>query len=140
MNRFGPGELPDDIYRQLVGDLYGPVQSVIMGILSTALVGSFISWRTGSASLAALTAAMTLVAVGRMMLLRTFRTNDVITRCIAELHRWELIYLASTSLFTVFIGALCFVAIVFTDDAVSQLLIVSLATGYTTGVTRRSSS
>jgi diguanylate cyclase (GGDEF)-like protein len=138
--RFDPNELPIDIYRQLVGDLYGPIQSALIGALTTTLVGCFISSRTHSAELAALTAAMALVAVGRLLLALTFRKKGGAAGDVRELRRWERLYFTGASAYTACLGSLCLVALVFTDDAISHLLILSLAIGYTAAATQRNSS
>jgi diguanylate cyclase (GGDEF)-like protein len=138
--RYVPEKLPDEIVRQLVGDLFGPIGSAIIGYLTAILVAGFITWRTQSLALAVATVAIILVSVWRLMLTLAFRHRDARTRDVSDLRQWERLHFAGTSAFTACLGALSLIALAFTDDVVSHFMICAQAIGYTAAASQRNSS
>ena len=133
--------LPNDILAELVDALYQPLPSLIVGAASVTFVGAIASWRAGSSWLAACTAGLVLIAIGRAFLALSYHRHvhggppDPDT-----LHRWELRYAVGSWTYAACLGGLCLAAFLTTDDAVTHLLVNAITTGYAAGVTARNSA
>jgi diguanylate cyclase (GGDEF)-like protein len=133
--------LPNDILAELVDALYQPLPSLIVSAASVAFVGAIASWRAGSSWLAACTAGLVLIAIGRALLALSYHRHvhggppDP-----HALRRWELRYAVGSWTYAACLGGLCLAAFLTTDDAVTHLLVNAITTGYAAGVTARNSA
>ena len=106
-----------------------------------AFVGAIASWRAGSSWLAACTAGLVLIAIGRALLALSYHRHVLRgPRDPNALHRWELRYAVGSWTYAACLGGLCLAAFLTTDDAVTHLLVNAITTGYAAGVTARHSA
>jgi len=134
-------QLPTEVFAALIDDLYAPLGSFMIGAAAAALVGGMAAERTSSAWLLALTICATAVAAVRVVITLNYRKHKpAIGGDAAALRRWERWYAFGASAYAACLGGLCFVALAFTDDPISYLLLNGTAVGYTAGATARNSS
>ena len=132
---------PPEIYSALIDDLHGSLFSFISGATTAVLVGAIAAWRTGNLWLTALTICTAIVAAARILAIAEYRRrrpgagNDV-----ALLRSFERQYAIGATVYAALLGLTNFVAYVFTDDAVSCLLITANSAGYAAGAMARNSS
>jgi diguanylate cyclase (GGDEF)-like protein len=132
---------PPEIYSALIDDLHGPLFSFISGAATAVLVGAIAAWRTGNSGLTALTICTAVVAAARILAIADYRKqrpglgNDV-----RRMRGFERRYAVGATIYAALLGLTNFVAYVFTDDAVSCLLITANSAGYAAGAMARNSS
>ncbi|NVO16563.1 MAG: EAL domain-containing protein [Rhodoplanes sp.] len=130
--------MPSDVLAELIDSLYAPIGSLVVGWSCSILIGVIVSARTGSAWLAAITAALALIAAARGLLVVSYRSRPVGPDTDLEtLRRWEWRWLLGAWVFAGTLGGLCFVCFVQVDDPVAHLLVDATTIGYTAGATTR---
>ncbi len=133
--------LPTEVFAVLIDDLYSVLVSLAIGATTAALVGGIAVLRTDNPWLAVLTAATAAIAAARLLLTFGYRKNrSTFGGDAAALRRWERWYAIGASVYGACLGSTCFVAIAFTDDPVSHLLLIANAVGFSAGTTARNSS
>jgi diguanylate cyclase (GGDEF)-like protein len=132
---------PSDILAQLIDALYAPLATLLLGATSAFAVGLAVSMRTGELALADCTGLLFIVSLTRICVALAYRRRDVRQPLDAPaLLRWEARYAIGCWAFSASLGLLCFFALTQTEDAVSQMLVIAMTTGYTAGVIGRNSS
>jgi diguanylate cyclase (GGDEF)-like protein len=133
--------LPTSIYAILVNDVYSVLGAFAIGACTATLVGSIAAWRTNNLLLTILTISTAAVAVVRVSITISYRGHkSTIGDDLGALRRWERWYAIGAATYGACLGAMCFVALLLTDDSVSHLLLISNAVGFAAGTTARNSS
>ncbi len=133
--------LPTEVFAVLIDDLYSVLVSLAIGATTATLVGGIAVLRTDNPWLAVLTVATAAIAAARLLLTFGYRKNRLtFGGNAAALRRWERWYAIGASGYGACLGSTCFVALAFTDDPVSHLLLISNAVGFSAGTTARNSS
>jgi len=121
-------ELPTSIYAILVNDVYSMLGAFAIGACTATLVGSIAAWRTNNLLLTILTISTAAVAVVRVSITISYRGHkSTIGDDLGALRRWERWYAIGAATYGACLGAMCFVALLLTDDSVSHLLLISNA-------------
>ena len=134
-------QLPTCVYAILVNDVYSVLGAFAIGACTATLVGGIAAWRTNNVLLTFLTISTAAVAVARGSVTISYRGHKpTIGDDLGALRRWEQWYAIGASTYGACLGAMCFVALMLTDDLVSHLLLISNAVGFAAGTTARNSS
>lgn len=134
-------QLPTCVYAILVNDVYSVLGAFAIGACTATLVGGIAAWRTNNVLLTFLTISTAAVAVARGLVTISYRGHKpTIGDDLGALRRWEQWYAIGASTYGACLGAMCFVALMLTDNSVSHLLLISNAVGFAAGTTARNSS
>ena len=129
------------VFAVLIDDLYSVLVSLAIGAATATLVGVIAVLRTDNPWLAVLTVATAAIAAARLLLTFGYRkSRSAFGGDAVALRRWERWYAIGASVYGACLGSTCFVAFAFTDDPVSQLLLIANAVGFSAGTTSRNSS
>jgi diguanylate cyclase (GGDEF)-like protein len=133
--------LPVEIYASLIDDLYVQLASFLIGATIPPLVGAFAAWRTGNTWLAALSIGAVAAGTVRVLVGLQYRKHEpAIGDSMAAVRYWQYWYESSAAVYAACLGGMGFVAFVFADDPISQLLLTTTAVAYMAGATARNSS
>ena len=119
-------ELPDEIYISLVASLFSDPRTLIVGSLSTIGAGLITALKTGDPFFYGCALALACVAIARACDMRAFQRANQSGIDVAGMRRWEVRYVAGSSLYVLVMGFWTFLAFARTEDAVVQLLCFSL--------------
>ncbi len=130
-------DLPTDIYLSVVDSLFEGAGSLILGA-SAALVATLLTAvRTGEWLLYACAAAIGLVTLTRVLLMRAYAHASPTVATVEAARVWERRYIVGASAHVGLLGVFCLIAFVRTDDPFVQLLSFSTILAYIVGIAGR---
>jgi diguanylate cyclase (GGDEF)-like protein len=129
-------ELPVEVKKALVDQLYGPFRSLVVGAVSGSLIAVAVAYRAEDFWLTLTAVLLTLVGAGRIVSARLYfvRTDP---GALATVRRWERIYAIGAALFAGLLGLLAFLAQFRSNDLAAHLVTATTAAGYAAGITGR---
>lgn len=130
-------EVPDEIYISLVKSLFSDPRNLIMGSLGTIGACLVTAVKTGDPVFFVCTFALAFVAVARALDMRAFQGRDAAELDVATAQRWEIRYVAGSSIYVLVMGLWCFLAFARTSDPMVQLLCFSMVLVNIIGVAGR---
>ena len=129
-------DIPDDIRRELVSDLFGNVGSLVAGGVCGALACFVVATRNDNVALYACAGAMVAIFIVRAGIAARFKAQQARPPGNGQdLDRWERRYAIGAVLFAACCGLMCYTAYIQTNDVVGQLVPELTTLGYAADVT-----
>jgi len=125
-----------DIRRSLVESLYASPTSLAIGALSGLLLSIAIAHISHDPVMTGCAVVISLIALARTFS-ATFYFRKLKTRVAKDYRLWELAYELGAWGYAVMLGVLALVTLLRSDDPAIHILSVSLATGYSAGISGR---
>lgn len=125
-----------DIRRSLVESLYASPTSLAIGALSGLLLSIAIAHISHDPVMTGCAVVISLIALARTIS-ATFYFRKLKTRVAKDYRLWELAYELGAWGYAAMLGALALVTLLRSDDPAIHILSVSLATGYSAGISGR---
>ena len=136
--RFRTDTVSDAVYLEIIAALYGTLVPVVFAGISQAIVGTITARQTGDIATAVLTALCVVVAFVRafdvLAYRRRFAGKTPLDR--AEAARWELRYVAGTSMTALILGLFAARSLLL-NDAICSLMAIGIAFGFAAGILAR---
>ncbi|MEM9279811.1 MAG: PAS-domain containing protein, partial [Pseudomonadota bacterium] len=129
--------LPDNIYASVVRSLYADAQSLLVGVLSTAIAPLVLYWKSSDNVHLVFSAFFLVFGIFRLLLAKEFqfKTNDETTR--KDYEKWENRYISVSSLYVGLLGLWFLAGVLRSDDPFVHLMSFSLTLCYLIGVIGR---
>jgi diguanylate cyclase (GGDEF)-like protein len=132
-----PQALPADIYVPLVDSLYEDRRTLISGSIFAVIAIVTTYWKTGEPILLWCAVAVVLVAVGRLLVVRSYVRSRASVKTTEAAKRWEHRYVAGATASITLLGFWCFAAFAWTSDPFAHLVSFSTTIGYAMGISGR---
>ncbi|HEY1941646.1 MAG TPA: EAL domain-containing protein [Roseiarcus sp.] len=131
------GDLPDDVRCGLVESLFADEQSMMLGSFVTVLSGLVIAVLTGQWAADVATVGLIVVTAMRFALFRQNRARSRLRGSGADIRRIEREYILGVCAYLFGIGALAFIAIVWSSDTFVLVLGLTVAIANTAAIALR---
>jgi diguanylate cyclase (GGDEF)-like protein len=127
---------PPDVYISLVDSLFSDWRSLLIGSVAATMTAIITAWRTGELLLYGCAAAIALVALVRLLQMRSYARHRG-TLVASAAYRWEKRYVIGAAAHVALLGLFCFIALTRTSDPFVQLFAFSLTLAYLIGISGR---
>jgi diguanylate cyclase (GGDEF)-like protein len=130
-------QLPDDIYVELVDNLFTALLPIVFMGVATAAVSALVAARQHDQVLGELACASLVITLIRGLTMQAYRRSRRAAKFTApEVRVWERQYAAGSITFAILLGALC-TRFLLENDPVVSLLTTCLVFGYAAGLVTR---
>ncbi len=128
--------LSPEIRAALVESLFGPLPSLIIGAIACSIIGAFVAFRAGDASIMGTSVAIFAVGALRVASAALYRRGMRHSNLDAT-RLWEQIYKYGAWAFSALLGLLCWLTLTETGDPILQMAVTTTAAGYAAGIAGR---
>jgi diguanylate cyclase (GGDEF)-like protein len=130
-------ELPREIYISLVSSLFTDPRTLLVGAIGTISCALITAVKSGDLLLWLCTLALIATACVRATDMRIFGRQGQLNNDAKLIRKWELRYVAGSSIYVSLLGTWCFIAFVSSSDPEIQLLSFSVTLANMIGVAGR---
>jgi diguanylate cyclase (GGDEF)-like protein len=129
--------MPAIDYVSIVKSVYKDRRAMVMGALACVIGAAVTAYKTDSLALWAVVAAFVLVTIYRFIDMTMFAREKMGPADVEAATRWEVRATYGATLFAFVCGAWCFVALVFVDDPIAEVISLVIVVACMVGIVCR---